>query len=72
MGIPILSPAGRKKVAFQRFNRHQKQNFRYKRYEKCITYILERSQKAGNYGHQLFFVVCREQERLELLKNKCF
>jgi len=33
-GIPTLAPVRRKKVAFQRFNCHQKLDFRYRRDKK--------------------------------------
>ena len=36
LGIPTLPPAGRKNVAFQRFNRHRKLNFRCRRDKKNI------------------------------------
>jgi len=36
MGIPTLPPAGRKKVAFQRVNHHQKLNFLCKRDKNII------------------------------------
>jgi len=36
LGIPTLLLTGREKVAFQRFNRHQKLNFRCRRDEKIL------------------------------------
>jgi len=41
--IPILPPTGRKKVEFQRFNRHRKLNFRCrcnKKYWNCVGFFI--------------------------------